>query len=84
MIETVVMGQSGRVVLPVSIRKEFGMKPGERLTIISEPGGIRILNRKMALESIRSGIIKKRGSLKGILDDFLADRHEEAAREARK
>jgi hypothetical protein len=38
----------------------------------------------MALESIRAGIIKKRGSLKGILNDFLAERREEAAREARK
>lgn len=84
MTETVILGESGRIVLPASIRKEFGMAPGERLTVISEPGGIRILTRKMALESIRAGIIKKRGSLKGILDEFLAERHEEAAREARK
>ena len=40
--------------------------------------------REMALESIRAGIIKKRGSLKGILDEFLAERRGEAAREARK
>jgi hypothetical protein len=38
----------------------------------------------MALESIRAGIVKKRGSLKGILENFLAERHEEATREARK
>jgi AbrB family looped-hinge helix DNA binding protein len=82
--ETVILGESGRIVLPASIRKEFGMTPGERLTVISEPGGIRILTRKMALESIRAGIIKKRGSLKGILDEFLAERREEAARETRK
>jgi hypothetical protein len=35
----------------------------------------------MALESIRADIIKQRGSLKGLLDEFLAERHEEAARE---
>jgi AbrB family looped-hinge helix DNA binding protein len=84
MTETVVLGESGRIVLPASIRKEFGMKPGERLTVTSENGAIKILSREMALESIRAGIVKKRGSLKGILENFLAERHEEATREARK
>jgi AbrB family looped-hinge helix DNA binding protein len=82
MAETVILGESGRIVLPVAIRKEFGLEPGERLTIVSEPHGIRIMTRKMALERIRAGIIEKRGSLKGILDEFIAERHAEAAREA--
>jgi AbrB family looped-hinge helix DNA binding protein len=79
--ETVVLGESGRIVLPAAIRKEYGLEPGERLTVTSQGGEIRIMSRKMALESIRSGIIKKRGSLKGILDEFLAEKHEEARRE---
>jgi AbrB family looped-hinge helix DNA binding protein len=79
--ETVVLGESGRIVLPAAIRKEYGLEPGERLTVTSQGGEIRIMSRKMALESIRSGIIKKRGSLKGILDEFLAEKHEEAQRE---
>ncbi len=58
MTETVILGESGRIVLPASIRKEFGMTAGERLTVIAEPTGIRILTRKMALESIRAGIIE--------------------------
>jgi AbrB family looped-hinge helix DNA binding protein len=84
MTETVIVGESGRIVLPASIRKEFGIEPGERLTVIGEPTGIRILTRKMALESIRAGIIEKRGTLKGILEEFIAERHAEAAREASK
>jgi hypothetical protein len=40
------------------------------------------MTRKMALESIRAGIIEKRGSLKGLLDEFIAERHAEATREA--
>ena len=81
MPETVVLGESGRIVLPAAIRKEFGLEPGERLTVFSQQGEIRIVSRKMALESIRAGIIKQRGSLKGILDEFLAERREEAAQE---
>ena len=82
MAETVVLGESGRIVLPASIRKEFGLEPGERLTVVSGDGEIRIMSRKMALENIRAGIIRQRGSLKGILNEFLAEKHEEARREA--
>jgi len=80
--ETVVLGESGRIVLPASIRKEFGLEPGERLTVFSQDGEIRIMSRQMALHSIRAGIVKQRGSLKGILDEFLSEKHEEARREA--
>jgi AbrB family looped-hinge helix DNA binding protein len=82
MTETVMLGESGRIVLPASIRKEFGLEPGERLTVISDKGEIKILSRKMALKNLRASIIAKRGSLSGILDEFIADRREEASREA--
>lgn len=82
MTETVILGESGRIVLPVAIRKKFGLEPGERLTVTDDGGEIRILSRKMALASIRAGIIKQRGSLSGILDEFLAERRREARREA--
>jgi AbrB family looped-hinge helix DNA binding protein len=81
MTETVVLGESGRIVIPAAIRKELGLKAGVRLTVSCDQGEIRILSRKMALASIRAGIIKHRGSLNGILDEFLAEKHEEAARE---
>jgi AbrB family looped-hinge helix DNA binding protein len=81
MTETVVMGESGRIVLPAGIRKELGLKAGDRLTVTNDGGAIRILSRKMALESIRAGIVKHRGSLDGIVDEFLAERRQEASRE---
>jgi AbrB family looped-hinge helix DNA binding protein len=81
MTETVVLGESGRIVLPASIRKELGLKAGDRLTVTSDEGTIRILSRRAALAKIRTGILKQRGSLEGILDEFLAERREEAARE---
>ena len=81
MTETVVLGESGRIVLPAAIRKELGLKTGDRLTVSTDGGAIRILSRKAALASIRAGIIKHRGTLDGIVDEFLAERREEAARE---
>ena len=82
MTEMVILGESGRIVLPVSIRKQFGIAPGERLTVVAEEGEIRIFSRKMILEQVRSRILKKRGTLKGILDEFIEERHEQARREA--
>jgi AbrB family looped-hinge helix DNA binding protein len=81
MVETVVLGESGRVVLPAQIRKELGLKPGDRLTVVSDAGSIRIMSRKMALESIQADIIKHRGSLTGLLEEFIAERRQEATRE---
>jgi len=67
--------------LPTAIREELGLKTGDRLTVTSDAGVIRILSRKMALESIRADIINQRGSLDEILDEFLAEKHEKARRE---
>jgi hypothetical protein len=36
---------------------------------------------KNALEEIRASILAQRGSLEGLLDEFLAERREEALRE---
>lgn len=82
MTETVILGESGRIVIPASIRKKFGLEPGERLTVVVGEGEIRIFNRKMILENVRARIIEKRGTLKGILDEFIEERHEAAGREA--
>ena len=81
MTETVVLGESGRIVLPAAIRSEFGLKTGDRLTVIARGNRIEILSMQMALKQIRESIIAERGSLEGILDEFLAERREEARRE---
>jgi hypothetical protein len=75
------MGADGSIELPEAILKEFALCTGERLTIFSEDGVIKILSSKMALESIRADIIQQRGSLAGLLDEFLEERHKEAKRE---
>jgi AbrB family looped-hinge helix DNA binding protein len=81
MTETVVLGESGRIVLPASIRNEFGLKTGDRLTLIAKDGRIEILSMKMAIQELRASIVAERGSLEGILDEFLTEKHEEARRE---
>jgi AbrB family looped-hinge helix DNA binding protein len=81
MTETVVLGESGRIVLPAAIRNAFGLKTGDRLTVAVNGNRIEILSMDMALNEIRASILSQRGSLEGLLDEFLEERHEEARRE---
>jgi AbrB family looped-hinge helix DNA binding protein len=81
MTETVVLGESGRIVLPAAIRNEFGLKTGDRLTVAVNGNRIEILSMDMALNEVRASIIEKRGSLEGLLDEFIEERREEARRE---
>jgi AbrB family looped-hinge helix DNA binding protein len=80
--EEVVLGEGGRIVLPVTVRKKLGLKKGDRLTITADNGPIKIYNMQMALNEIREAILAERGSLEGLLDEFLDEKHEEARREA--
>ena len=81
MTETVVLGENGRIVIPSSIRKQLGLKTGDRLTVIGSEHGIRLMSMKMAIDEVRQSILAERGSLKGILEEFVEERHEEARRE---
>jgi AbrB family looped-hinge helix DNA binding protein len=81
MTETVILGESGRIVLPAAIRKELGLKPGERLTVVSELGEIRILSRKMALESIRAEVLKHTRPGASLAGELIRDRREEVRRD---
>jgi len=81
MTETVTLGESGRIVLPASIRNEFGLKTGDRLTVAINGNRIEILSMDMALKEIRESILEERGSLDGLLDEFLEERREETRRE---
>jgi AbrB family looped-hinge helix DNA binding protein len=81
MPEVVILGESGRIVLPAAIRNEFGLKTGDRLTVAVNGDRIEILSMDMALNQIRESIVGKRGSMKGLLEEFLDERREEARRE---
>ena len=82
MTDTVLLGESGRIVLPAAIRKAYGLETGERLTVIAEAGAIRLLSRRMALDAIRAGIVHQRGGLGGLLESIAEERRADARREA--
>jgi bifunctional DNA-binding transcriptional regulator/antitoxin component of YhaV-PrlF toxin-antitoxin module len=81
MTDLVVLREDGSINLPQAILEQFSLKPGDRLSVFPKDGAIILISQGMALKSIRDGIIKSRGSFDGILDEFLAERREEARRE---
>jgi bifunctional DNA-binding transcriptional regulator/antitoxin component of YhaV-PrlF toxin-antitoxin module len=57
MIETVVLDENGAIVLPEAICKGLGLNAGDHLTVTCDKNSIRIMSRKMALESIQPVVL---------------------------
>jgi bifunctional DNA-binding transcriptional regulator/antitoxin component of YhaV-PrlF toxin-antitoxin module len=76
MTDLVVLREDGSINLPQQILNHFNLKPGDRLSVFANDGRISLISQSMALKSIRDSIIQSRGSLDGILDEFLAERRE--------
>jgi len=79
----VVVGDRGRLVLPSAVRSELGLKPGTRMLLSTEPDG------SLRLRPFRTVSDQNRGLLAGVapaevsmVDELLAERRAEAAREA--
>jgi AbrB family looped-hinge helix DNA binding protein len=80
----VVVGDRGRVVLPSEVRAALGLKAGSRMLLSTERDG------SLRLRPYRSVADQGRGMLAGlapagesIVDELLAERRREAAREDR-
>ena len=67
-METVTVSHKFQVVIPASIRKILGIKPGEKMVVVEKDGILRM---------IRVVDIKKaRGIAKGITTKYLRDESE--------
>jgi AbrB family looped-hinge helix DNA binding protein len=70
------VNDQGRIVLPAEVRKELGIKPGDRLIL-------RVTNGRIGLSVPRPirGAFKHLGG--SMVDELLADRRAEVEREMR-
>lgn len=79
--EQITIGERGRVVLPASIRAALGLKPGTRMLITTEDDGSLRMRPYRAVADANLGLfvdVAKEGSL---VDELLAARRADAARE---
>ena len=73
--------QSGRVVVPAAIRRALGIRGEQVLRISVRHGAIRLQTVQAGLEKVRA-IARRRGkSSESVVDDFIAERRAEAAKE---
>lgn len=74
------IGSSGRLVIPASLRRQLGIKPGDRLVAHIEDG--RLVLEKA--ETIKQRLKQRFAHLKdqGIVENLIADRRAAAQKEA--
>ncbi len=74
------IGPQGRAVIPASIRKELGLRPGDTVAVRVEGGRVVIESRKAVIQRLLSSFdhVPKKRSLSR---ELLAERRQEARRE---
>lgn len=77
--------RDGRVTIPAQMRRAAGLEPGSRLVLYVEDGRVVIEERDHLLERIQREAIdaaNEAGLPGSAVDELIADRRAEAAREA--
>ena len=72
------LGKQGRLVVPAPLREALGLEAGDELVARAEEGRLIFEPRAAVVERLRSRFRGVEGSL---VDELLAERREEAARE---
>ncbi|MCY3637418.1 MAG: AbrB/MazE/SpoVT family DNA-binding domain-containing protein [bacterium] len=72
----VVVGDRGRIVVPIEVRESAGLAEGTPLVLLDTPGGLVLLTREQLLARVRS-------ELEGLdmVSELLADRRRSAEQE---
>jgi AbrB family looped-hinge helix DNA binding protein len=74
------INQQGRLVIPAELRAASGLKPGSEVVLEAHEGEIRIRSVDEALIRVQAKY-KRLAQGRNMVDEFLAERREEAARE---
>lgn len=80
-VQTVELGAGGRLVIPAPMRAALGVKIGDRLTVRLEGNELRIYTYAQGIRRIQEMVRKYVPDEVNAVDDFLAERRQEAARE---
>ncbi|CAA9337317.1 MAG: hypothetical protein AVDCRST_MAG93-6465 [uncultured Chloroflexia bacterium] len=78
-VAAVKLGKQGRLVVPAPLRQELGLEMGDELVARVEEGRLIFETRAAVVKRLHDRFKGVKGSL---ADELLAERREEAAREA--
>lgn len=84
-MNTATMSQGGRVVVPKPLREKLGVKEGDEVIWTEVDGQIVLTSRKLQVERAQRFFAELMADYKGgsLVDELIAERRAEAAREDR-
>jgi AbrB family looped-hinge helix DNA binding protein len=75
------MSKEGRVLIPVELRKSLGLAANEPLNVYEKDGELHIVSRYQAIRRAQAIFAKYKKPGHSIVDEFIREKREEAARE---
>ncbi len=79
--EQVHVDDAGRIVVPARFRKSLGLEPGDPVTVTLEGDVLRVRTIQATLEKARAIMRKKNPKKRSLVDELIAERRAEAAKE---
>ncbi len=79
--EIVKISEGGRIVIPAAFRKELGLQIGDDVVLEMDHCAIRLSTRREGLTRARETLGKYLQGDPSPVEEFIAERHAEAARE---
>ena len=78
---SVKLSKSGRIVIPVAFRKQLGLSIGDDVFFEVEDGCLKLSTRAQGLKRAQEIVGRYIEGGTSIVDELIAERHAEAARE---
>jgi AbrB family looped-hinge helix DNA binding protein len=75
--------QAGRITIPAEMRKALGLEPGTQVLLEASADGVRVRTWEQALRAVQDYLARYWSPRVSVVDEFLSERREEAAREDR-
>ncbi len=79
--EQVHVDDAGRIVVPARFLRSLGLEPGDPVTVTLEDDVLRVRTIEATLESARAIMRKKNPKKRSLVDELIAERRAEAAKE---
>ncbi len=80
-VHIVKLSKEGRILIPAAIRTGLGLSEGSQLGIRIDNGEIRLFDKSQALRKAQALASKYKKPNENVVDEFLAERRVQAARE---
>ncbi len=75
--------EQGRVTIPAQVRRAAGIEPGVPLVVYVEDGRVVLETREQLVERIRRDVAAAWTGSGSVVDELIADRRAESARDER-